>query len=125
MLTDALESTVNVTGFTGLYSLRLDAKTRDLEHPYGHGKVELISASFEGILIVVAGFVIVYESLTNLVHAHAVKQLDAGIMIITITAIVNFLVGAWCIRTAKRPTFDWLWRPAENTCNRTPGRRPA
>lgn len=102
VLTDALESTVNVvTGFTGLYSLRLAAKPRDLEHPYGHGKVELISASFEGILIVVAGFVIVYESITNLVHAHPVKQLDAGIIIISVTAIVNFLVGAWCIRTGR------------------------
>ena len=46
VLTDALESTVNVvTGFTGLYSLRLSAKPRDREHPYGHGKIELISAS--------------------------------------------------------------------------------
>jgi len=50
VLTDALESTVNVvTGFTGLYSLRLAAKPRDDNHPYGHGKIELISASFEGI----------------------------------------------------------------------------
>lgn len=61
ILTDALESTVNVvTGFTGLYSLRVAALPRDENHPYGHGKAELISASFEGILIAVAGIVIVY-----------------------------------------------------------------
>ena len=60
VFTDALESTVNiVTGFTGLYSLRLAAKPRDDNHPYGHGKIELISASFEGILILVAGLIIV------------------------------------------------------------------
>ncbi|MEY3194733.1 MAG: hypothetical protein RIQ78_830, partial [Bacteroidota bacterium] len=36
VLTDALESTVNVvTGFTGLYSLKLAAKPRDDNHPYG------------------------------------------------------------------------------------------
>lgn len=103
VLTDALESTVNVvTGFTGLYSLRLAAKPRDQGHPYGHGKVELLSASFEGILILVAGLVIVYESLINLMHPHAVKQLDTGIVLISITAIVNYLIGAWCIRTAKK-----------------------
>ncbi len=102
VLTDALESTVNVvTGFTGLYSLRLAAKPRDLEHPYGHGKAELLSASFEGILILVAGLVIIYESLINLVHPHVVKQLDTGILLISITALVNYLIGAWCIRTAK------------------------
>lgn len=102
VLTDALESTVNVvTGFTGLYSLRLAAKPRDREHPYGHGKAELISASFEGILILVAGLVIIYESIINLVHAHPVKQLDTGILIISATAAINWFVGAWCIRTSR------------------------
>ena len=103
VLTDALESTVNVlTGFTGLYSLRLAAKPRDENHPYGHGKVELLSASFEGILIVVAGCLIVYESVINLIHAHPVKQLDLGIILIGATAVVNYLIGAWCIRVGKK-----------------------
>jgi cation diffusion facilitator family transporter len=103
VLTDALESTVNVvTGFTGLYSLRLAAKPRDDNHPYGHGKIELISASFEGILIVVAGLIIVYESIINLIHQHPVKQLDAGILLIASTAIINYLVGAWCIRVGNK-----------------------
>ncbi len=103
VLTDALESTVNVvTGFTGLYSLHIAAKPRDENHPYGHGKVELISASFEGVLIIVAGLVIVYESIINLVHTHPVKQLDTGIVLIAITALVNYVVGAWCIRVGKK-----------------------
>jgi len=102
VLTDALESTVNVvTGFTGLYSLRLAAKPRDDDHPYGHGKIELISASFEGILILVAGLIIVYEALINLMHPHTVGQLDTGIMIVSFTAIVNYVLGLWCIRTAR------------------------
>ena len=103
VLTDALESTVNVvTAFTGLYSLRIAAKPRDENHPYGHGKVELLSASFEGILILVAGFMIVYESIDNLLHPHAIKQLDAGIILIATTALINFLVGAWCIRVGRK-----------------------
>jgi cation diffusion facilitator family transporter len=103
VLTDALESTVNVvTGFIGLYSLRLAVKPRDREHPYGHGKVELLSASFEGMLILVAGIVIVYESLTNLLNEHPLKQLDLGIGIVAATAAVNYALGAWCIRTGKK-----------------------
>lgn len=103
VLTDALESTVNVvTGFTGLYSLRLAAKPRDDNHPYGHGKIELISATFEGILILVAGLIIVYESLINLLHPHTVKQLDIGILIIASTAVINYVLGWWCIQTARR-----------------------
>jgi cation diffusion facilitator family transporter len=103
VLTDALESTVNVvTGFTGLYSLRLAAKPRDDNHPYGHGKIELISASFEGVLILVAGIIIIYESMNNLIHPHVVKQLDAGIVLIALTAAINYLVGAWCIRIGAK-----------------------
>jgi len=52
ILTDALESIVNVTaGFIGLYSLYLSAQPRDENHPYGHGKAEFISAAVEGSLI--------------------------------------------------------------------------
>ena len=103
VLTDALESTVNVvTGFTGLYSLRLAAKPRDDNHPYGHGKIELISASFEGVLILVAGLIIVYEALINLMHPHEVGQLSTGILIISATALINYGLGWWCIRTARK-----------------------
>lgn len=102
ILTDALESTVNVVaGFTGLYSLKLAAKPRDENHPYGHGKVELISASFEGILIMVAGMIIIYESIINLFHPHVVSQLDTGILLIAGTALVNYLMGAWCKKVGK------------------------
>jgi cation diffusion facilitator family transporter len=103
VLTDALESTVNVvTGFTGLYSLRLAAKPRDDNHPYGHGKIELISASFEGVLILVAGLIIVYEALINLLHPHVLGQLNTGILIISTTALINYGMGIWCIRTARK-----------------------
>ena len=49
ILTDALESIVNVVaGFIGLYSLYVSAKPKDIDHPYGHGKAEFISAAVEG-----------------------------------------------------------------------------
>lgn len=45
ILTDALEGIVNViAAFIGLYSLYLSAQPKDKNHPYGHGKVEFISA---------------------------------------------------------------------------------
>ena len=51
ILTDALESIINViAGAFALYSLYLSSKPKDADHPYGHGKVEFLSAGFEGIL---------------------------------------------------------------------------
>lgn len=103
ILTDALESTVNVvTGFTGLYSLKVAARPRDENHPYGHGKAELISASFEGILILIAGLIIIYEAINNLVHPNVLRALDSGIALIMVTAIVNYALGWHCIRVGKK-----------------------
>ena len=63
ILTDALESIVNViAGGVGLYSLYIAAKPRDIDHPYGHGKAEFVSAAVEGSLIVSDGILNIYET---------------------------------------------------------------
>ncbi len=103
ILTDALESTVNVVAsFVGLYSLVLSAKPRDAEHPYGHGKVEFISAGVEGALIAVAGIFIIYHAFKNLLYPREIGQLDFGIMLTGIAAAVNFGVGTIAVKRGKK-----------------------
>jgi cation diffusion facilitator family transporter len=103
ILTDALESIVNVVaGFIGLYSLNLSAKPRDADHPYGHGKVEFISAAIEGILISVAGIFIIREAVLNLSHPHQIRKLDNGIYLVLVTAIINYAAGFYCVRQGKK-----------------------
>lgn len=103
VLTDALESIVNViAGLIGVYSLYVSAKPKDYDHPYGHGKAEFISAAIEGALITVAGFVIIYEAINNLLHPHQLKQLDYGIILVMATAIINYVAGAVCVKTGEK-----------------------
>ena len=103
VLTDALESTVNVVaGFISLYSLYVAAKPRDKEHPYGHGKAEFVSAAVEGALVSVAGFVIIYEAIDNIIHPHIIQQLDWGMVIVGSTAVANFLTGMYSIKVGKK-----------------------
>jgi len=103
ILTDALESTVNViAGFISLYSLYIAAKPRDSNHPYGHGKAEFLSAGVEGSLIIVAGLVIIYEAIKNFFHPSTLRQLDFGIVLIAVTAIINYITGAYAIRVGKK-----------------------
>ncbi|MBC7936446.1 MAG: cation transporter [Rhizobacter sp.] len=103
ILTDALESIVNViAGLIGVYSLYVSAKPKDIDHPYGHGKVEFISAAIEGTLIFVAGIFIIYEAVNNLLHPQSIHQLDWGIILVAVTAIVNYIVGSVCIKTGKK-----------------------
>jgi cation diffusion facilitator family transporter len=103
ILTDALESIVNViAGFIGLYSLYVAAKPRDIDHPYGHGKAEFVSAAVEGGLIVAAGIMILYETIQNLIHENPLESLDTGLILIAITAVINYVAGAYCISMGKK-----------------------
>jgi len=103
ILTDALESTVNVlAGLIGVYSLYVSAKPKDKDHPYGHGKAEFISAAVEGTLITVAGFVIIFEAINNLLHPHVIQKLDYGIALVAATGIINYIAGAFCINAGKK-----------------------
>lgn len=91
---DAMESIVNIiSAFMGLYSLVLSRKPKDHDHPYGHGKVEFITSAIEGVLIVIAGLLIISEAIKNLINGNELKDLDWGILIIAITAIINYILG--------------------------------
>lgn len=103
ILTDALESTVNViAGFIGLYSLYIAAKPRDENHPYGHGKAEFLSAAVEGTLIILAGLIIIYEAIQSFIRPRPLQKLDYGILLVAITALINFVVGSISIRMGKK-----------------------
>ena len=98
ILTDALESIVNVVaGVISLYSLTIAAKPRDADHPYGHGKAEFVSAAVEGSLIFVAGIVIIIESIRNYFDPHEIQQLDFGILLVSATALINFILGTYAM----------------------------
>lgn len=103
ILTDALESIVNVAAASiTLVSLRVAARPRDWSHPYGHGKAEFISAGIEGTLIVVAGLLILYESIDRLMHPLPLRQLEGGIVLIALSALLNYGTGWWALRTGTK-----------------------
>lgn len=94
ILTDALESIVNVVaGSFALYSLVLANEPKDENHPYGHGKIEFISAGIEGSLITIAGFLIIGKSIYNFYYPEQISQLDIGIALTAFCGVVNYALG--------------------------------
>lgn len=103
ILTDAMESIVNViAGLIGLYSLYIAAQPRDMNHPYGHGKAEFLSAAVEGVLIGIAGVFILYEAIRKLIMPSSVQNTDIGIALVALTAVVNYAMGSVCITQGKK-----------------------
>ncbi|MDD2529817.1 MAG: cation diffusion facilitator family transporter [Bacteroidales bacterium] len=101
---DAMESIVNVVaGVISLLSLRWAIKPADNKHPFGHGKMELISASIEGILIIFAGGLIIYEAVSRMFSPpKELPKLEIGIIIVAIAGILNYMLGYWSIRKGKK-----------------------
>lgn len=120
ILTDATESIVNVVAaFVGLYALYLSSKPRDKSHPYGHGKVELISSSLEGVMILVAGIVIIFEAVDSIMDPGELKQLDLGLVLLVFAAAVNFIVGYAAIRKGRKNRSIALVASGKHLCSDT------
>lgn len=103
VLTDALESIINVlAGSFSLYGLYLSSLPKDENHPYGHGKIEFISATMEGSMISLAGIVIVVKSIYNFIHPETIHSVDIGIYITAGTALVNFILGSFSEKRGKQ-----------------------
>lgn len=103
ILTDAAESIVNVIASSfAFYSIYLATIPKDENHPYGHGKVEFFSAFVEGVLIGLAGLIILVKSGYDLVFPREIKQLLDGAVIIGATGLINMFVGYYLINTGKK-----------------------
>lgn len=102
ILTDALESIINVVaGGLGLYSLIIASLPKDENHPYGHGKVEFISAGVEGTLIALAGLLIIIKSGYSLFYPPELSRLDLGIYITGFAGLLNYLMGYYLVKRGK------------------------
>jgi len=103
VFSDAMESIVNIiAAFMGLYALYLAAKPKDVDHPYGHGKVEFVTSGIEGALIVFAGIIIIVQAIDSLLQGNQPKKLDWGILIVAATAIINYVMGYISIKKGIR-----------------------
>lgn len=89
MLADAFHTLSDVsTDIIVLLGLKISLKKEDESHPYGHGKAETISAFTLGILLVIAGLFIFFESLLKflsiykgyLIHPPTLFALSAGLV---------------------------------------------
>lgn len=103
LLSDALESTVNLVAAIGAFvALRVAAKPPDRSHNFGHTKAEYLSAVFEGVMIVVAAVVIVATAVDRLLHPEELDEVGTGLAISVGATVVNAVVGWVLIRAGRR-----------------------
>lgn len=102
LLSDALESTVNVAGaLMALLAIRLARRPPDSNHPFGHTKAEYLSAVLEGVLVVLAAFLIAREALPRLLRPVPLEGLGPGLLLALLALGANALLARHLIRLGK------------------------
>lgn len=84
-LTDSLSSVITLVGF------RLSAAQADEEHPYGHGRMEYISAMVIAMLMVMVGFTLGQESFPKIFK----PEEASSSWLVWLTLVLSILVKLW------------------------------
>jgi cation diffusion facilitator family transporter len=100
VVADGLESAGDVfaSGFV-LLGLTLAARPADKNHPYGHGRAEILTGLLIGLALTAAGALISYDSLRRLgqprmpLAAYVVWPLIASVLAKTALAFIKFRYG--------------------------------
>lgn len=96
VLSDALESIVNVLGAIAAFAvMHKVSHPADEEHPYGHGKLEYFSAAFEGGLVAFASVLIAWEAVAALINRSPLFNIDEGIWLIGASGLMNLGLGLY------------------------------
>lgn len=103
LLSDALESTINLAGAVmALAMLIIAARPADDDHNYGHGKAEYFSSGIEGILILIAAIFIGIASVERFFNPKDIEQVGIGLMISVGASLVNLFVSMILFKAAKK-----------------------
>lgn len=102
LFSDVAESSVNlIAAIVALWALTLAAQPPDREHTFGHTKAEYFSSALEGSLILVAALSIAVAASERLLHPQGITELELGLSLSIMAAVVNGGV-AWILLRAGR-----------------------
>ena len=103
VLSEALHSGIDLlAALIARYSVKKSAEPADTEHRYGHGKYENLSGMIEGALIFIAAAWIIYEAGWKFFHPKLPDVIYAGMIIMGVSAVLNFAVSNKLTEVAKK-----------------------
>lgn len=101
-LTDALSSIITIVG------TKMADKEADKEHPFGHGRIEYLSALIIAILILYAGLTSIVESIKKIINPDNPHYSNITIIILIIVTIVKIALGLYYKNIGNKVKSDSL-----------------
>jgi cation diffusion facilitator family transporter len=109
LLADAAESIVNVVAAAIVtYSVAVSRRPPDADHPYGHGKAQMVSAMVEGGLILAAAGAIAVEAVRRIIAGPVLQHIGVGIAVSAAAGLANLVLGAYLLRVSRRERSEAL-----------------
>ncbi len=110
-LSDALSSVITIVG------ARLAGKRPDKKHPYGHGRVEYISAALISVIVLYAGVTALVESVKKILHPETPSYTTVSLVILAVAVVVKILLGLYVSATGKKVKSDALTASGKDALN--------
>ena len=95
-LSDALSSIITIAG------AKLAQKAPDKKHPYGHGRIENISAVTVAAIVLLAGGTAFKESVEKIIHPAAAEYTVVSLIILAAAVPVKFFLGRYVKAQGKK-----------------------
>jgi cation diffusion facilitator family transporter len=103
ILAQAADSLLDLfAGIITFSAIRAAARPADAQHPYGHGKVEDIAGIGQGVLIFIAGGLIIYSAIGRIVTKHyGIELAEAGIGVMAVSIVVSIFLSRHLLRVSR------------------------
>lgn len=103
VISEAIHSSIDLlASVIAFFSIKKASKAEDDEHPFGHGKYENVSGFVEAILILIAAILIIFEAVKKLFSNEPVQNIGAGILVMFVASLVNFIISMILLKISKK-----------------------
>ena len=105
IISEALHSSSDlVASIIALVAVRSASQPADRSHHFGHEKVENVSGVVEGLLILAAAVLIIFEAIDRLLHESRLDHVPLAIAVMLVSAGVNLAVSRGYLAPVARRT---------------------
>lgn len=103
IISEAVHSTSDMlASLIAFLAVSKSSKPADADHQFGHGKYEYIASLIESILIIMAGFYIVFEGIKKLyTQENYMINPEIGLYVMGFSVVANLFVSKYLFKIAK------------------------
>lgn len=102
VISEGIHSSIDlIASLIAFFSIKKASKAEDADHPFGHGKYENISGFVEAILILFAGIIIIYESISKMFSGYNIENIYSGVIVMFISSTINLIISLNILKISK------------------------